>query len=182
MHLGRKHYDQCDCAAVHSEQHPCSQGHPAVLSGCVGCPRGELAPYTQDSLPCSSSSRVMCTHRAISDAAVVGMHTQQGLLNADGQKTLSSLAFLVFGPCLNFTTLAASLTPARLVHWWPLLANMVIRYKPATQPPYLPPWTQSPPNCDTGWSPQASLQRPTHSPSCPALPCPALPATALASA
>ncbi|GLC70650.1 hypothetical protein PLESTF_001018100 [Pleodorina starrii] len=46
-----------------------------------------------------------------------------GLLTPEGRRVLGALSFLVFNPALIFVKLASTLTPARLLHWWPLVLN-----------------------------------------------------------
>ncbi|GFR48834.1 hypothetical protein Agub_g10787, partial [Astrephomene gubernaculifera] len=48
---------------------------------------------------------------------------RKGLLTAEGRRVLGALSFLVFNPSLIFVKLASTLTPSRLLHWWPLMLN-----------------------------------------------------------
>ena len=50
----------------------------------------------------------------------------QRLLDFQGRKVLGSLAWVVFIPALNFATLVGSITPERLLHWWPLFVNVFL--------------------------------------------------------
>eukprot|EP00798_Chlamydomonas_sp_ICE-L_P012698 gene12698-15930_t len=48
-----------------------------------------------------------------------------GLLSYEGRKVLSAMAYNVFVPALNSSCLASSITPSRLLHWWPLVVNLL---------------------------------------------------------
>ncbi|EFJ49477.1 hypothetical protein VOLCADRAFT_104342 [Volvox carteri f. nagariensis] len=52
--------------------------------------------------------------------------TSQGLLTPEGRRVLGALSYLVFNPALIFVKLASTLTPGRLLHWWPLVLNTAI--------------------------------------------------------
>jgi predicted permease len=77
---------------------------------------------------CSSDS--VRTSSAIHPAVSVLTRTRlfsHGILDANARKAISSLSYYVFIPALLFAQLAASLDLTRLVHWWPLCANMTVR-------------------------------------------------------
>ncbi|KAG2501635.1 hypothetical protein HYH03_000140 [Edaphochlamys debaryana] len=48
---------------------------------------------------------------------------RKGLLTPEGRRVLGALSFLVFNPSLIFVKLGSTLTPERLLHWWPLMLN-----------------------------------------------------------
>ncbi|GIL92671.1 hypothetical protein Vretifemale_20182 [Volvox reticuliferus] len=51
---------------------------------------------------------------------------RKGLLTPEGRRVLGALSFQVFNPALIFVKLASTLTPSRLLHWWPLVLNTAI--------------------------------------------------------
>lgn len=51
----------------------------------------------------------------------------QGVLSADGRRTLSRLIFVLFTPCLAFDKMAPVLSASNLLRWLPLPANQVTR-------------------------------------------------------
>ncbi|KAG1676228.1 hypothetical protein FOA52_006445 [Chlamydomonas sp. UWO 241] len=53
---------------------------------------------------------------------------RKGILDYAGRKTISTLAYLVFAPCLNYSALSLSVTPERLELWWPLIVNVLMTH------------------------------------------------------
>jgi hypothetical protein len=52
----------------------------------------------------------------------------QGILPPLARHSLSRLVYSVFTPAIIFSKLGSSLTASRLVHWWPLPANLALRW------------------------------------------------------
>lgn len=63
----------------------------------------------------------------------------QGLITPDGRRVLGALSFMVFNPALTFVKLGATITPQRLLTWWPLIINTGIRCGAARPPQTRPP-------------------------------------------
>lgn len=103
--LGIAHFCRSTANSMHSRIEPASVARKATLPSFTKC-KGR---------PASSTAKTTLV-----------FDTTQGILDSKGRKVLSSLSYLVFIPALNFTSLGSSLTPSRLLHWWPLFVNVFL--------------------------------------------------------
>jgi hypothetical protein len=101
---------------------PCIPGSPGcamlVASGFLSV---QLSPLELDTI-----RRKRVTRPRYSDTRRAGVAhgpCTQGLLSPEGRRVLGALSWVVFNPALIFVKLGSTLTPARLLHWWPLIVN-----------------------------------------------------------
>lgn len=59
-------------------------------------------------------------------AGVGAAAARRGLLGPNTRDAINALIFNVFTPALIFYNVGASVTPARLLRWWPLVTNLLL--------------------------------------------------------
>lgn len=86
-------------------------------------PGHQLGSIDLDALLWSSTTPVL---KIALMAAVGVVAARKGLLGHNSREALNAMVFNIFTPALIFYNIGSTVTPGRLLHWWPLLVNLLL--------------------------------------------------------